>query len=127
MSKSNTPGSNNSGSQQTPIDTPKPPSSRSKELLVPRLLASLISLTLVGLGAMSVVTQSYYGRTSKLGGAEVSLSGGQAVGLGLTTIFLGLLPLAFWFSSKRPALAWALACVAAAAISFVVSTYAGNP
>lgn len=127
MSKSNMPDSSNSESQPTPIDTAKPPGSRSKELLVPRLLASLISLTLVGLGIMSVVTQSYYGRTFKLGGAEVSLSGGQAVGMGLATIFLGLLPLAFWFSSKRPALAWALVCVAAAALPFVVSTYAGKP
>lgn len=97
--------------------------SRSKEMLLPRLLMSLISLTMVSLGIMAVLTQSYYGRTSKLGGAEVSLNGGPAVAMGLATIFFGLLPLALWFPSKRPALAWALACISGAAISFYISAY----
>ena len=101
--------------------------SRSKKLLVPRLLVSLISLTMVGLGIMAFLTQHYYGRTSKLGGAEVSLNGGPAVSMGLATVFFGLLPLALWFPSKRPALAWALACAAAAAVSFYISAYGAKP
>ena len=100
--------------------------SRSKELLVPRLLVSLVSLTLVGLGIMSIATQSYYGSSSKLGGAVVSLSGGRAVAMGLATVFLGLLPLALWFPRKRPALFWALACACAAAVSFC-ATYTAKP
>lgn len=101
--------------------------SRSKELLLPRLLVSLISLTLVGLGMMAVLTQSYYGRTSKLGGAEVSLDGGPAVAMDVATIFLGLMPLALWFPGKRPALAWSLACFAGAAIAFYISIYGARP
>jgi hypothetical protein len=95
----------------------------SKEMRIPRLLASLVSLTLVGLGIMAVLTEHYYGRTTKLGGAEVSLDGGAAIGMGMATIFFGLLPLALWFPRKGPALAWALACVVAAAAFFCVSIY----
>ena len=91
---------------------------RSKEMLIARLLASLISLTVVGLGAMAILTQHYYGRTSKLGSAEVSLDGAVAVGMGLATVFVGLAPLSLWFPGKRPALVWAVVCMAGAAISF---------
>ena len=95
----------------------------SKKMLVPRLLASLISLTVVGLGMLAVLTQHYYGRTSKLGGAEVSLNGSAAVGMGVATVFLGLVPLALWFPSKRPALVFAVVCMSGAAISFYVAIY----
>ncbi len=97
--------------------------SGSQERLVPRLLATLISLTIVALGLMAVFTRHYYGRTSKLGGAEVSLDGAAAVGMGLATFFLGLLPLAFWFPNKRPALVWAVVCIFAAAVAFSLSIY----
>ena len=94
-----------------------------KELLVPRLLLTLIILTVVGLGTMAVLTQHYYGKTSKLGGVEVSLDGGAAVGMGVATIFLGLVPLALWFPRKWPALAWAVVCISVAAVSFYISIY----
>ncbi len=94
-----------------------------KKMLVPRLLASLISVSIVGLGMLAVVTQHYYGRTSKLGGAEVSLDGAAAVGMGAATVFLGLVPLALWFPSKRPALAWAIVWICAAAVVFYISIY----
>jgi len=100
---------------------------RSREMLLPRLLVSLISLTLIGLGLMAVVTQSYYGRSSKMGGAEVSLNGTPAVAMGLFTVFLGLLPLALWFPGKRSALAWALACICAAAMALYVSSHGAKP
>lgn len=98
-----------------------------KELLLPRLLVSLISLTTVGLGTMALLTQSYSGRTTKLGGAEVWLHGGSAIAMGLATIFLGLIPLALWFTTRRPALVWALACASAAALSFCISAYGAKP
>lgn len=122
MTKWNTPSTNESEGSEAmaaPVSKERSP----KEMLVPRLLASLISLTVVGLGIMAVLTQHYYGRTSKLGGAEVSLDGAAAVGMGVATVFLGLVPLALWFPSKRPALAWAVACISAAAISFCISIY----
>jgi predicted anti-sigma-YlaC factor YlaD len=93
----------------------------SRQMLVPRLLVSSISLTIVALGLLAVFTQHYYGRTSKLGGAEVSLDGAAAVGMGVATVFLGLVPLALWFPSKRHALAWAVVCMFAAAAAFYIS------
>jgi hypothetical protein len=92
-----------------------------RDMVVPRLLMSLISLTLVGLGVMTILTGHYYGRTSKLGGAEVSLDGPAATAMGISTVLLGLFPLALWFRTKRPAMVWAIACVLAAAAAFYVA------
>ena len=106
-----------------------PPASkenRSKELLVPRLLASLISLSVVGLGITAILTQHYYGRTTKLGGTEVSLDGGPAIAMGFCTVFFGLFPLALWFPARRPALVWVVACFCAAGIAFYISVHRGN-
>jgi hypothetical protein len=94
---------------------------RARELLVPRLLMSLVSLTLVGFGVMTVWTGHYYGRTSKLGGAEISLDGPAATAMGFSEALFGLLPLAFWFQARRPRTAWAAACLIAAAVAFYVS------
>ena len=106
-----------------------PPASkenRSKELLVPRLLASLISLSVVGLGITAILTQHYYGRTTKLGGTEVSLDGGPAIAMGFCTLFFGLFPLALWFPARRPALVWVVACFSAAGVAFYISVHSGN-
>jgi multisubunit Na+/H+ antiporter MnhB subunit len=99
---------------------------RSKELLVPRLLASLISLSIVGLGVTVILTQHYYGRSTKLGGAEISLDGAAAIAMGFCTVFFGLFPLAFWFPAKRPALVWVVACFSAAGVAFYISLHSGN-
>ena len=90
-------------------------------MLVPRLLMSLISVTLAGLGVMTILTGHYYGRTSKLGGAEISLDGPAATAMGVSTVLFGLFPLALWFRSKRPAMLWAIACFLAAAAAFYVA------
>jgi hypothetical protein len=82
---------------------------------------SLISLTLVGLGVMTILTGHYYGSTSKLGGAEISLDGPPATAMGLSMVLFGLFPLAFWFRTKRPAIVWAGACLLAAGAAFYVS------
>ena len=94
---------------------------RARELLVPRLLMSLLSLTLVGLGVMTILTGHYYGRTSKLGGAENSLDGPAATAMGFSEVLFGLFPLAFWFHTKRPRIAWAVVWLIAAAAAFYVS------
>jgi len=61
-------------------------SDRERDMIVPRLLMSLISLTLVGLGVTTILTGHYYGRTSKLGGAEVSLDGPAATTVGISMV-----------------------------------------
>lgn len=95
---------------------------RERELLLPRLLASLISATFVGLGVMAIVTAHYYGRTTKLGGAEVSMDGPAATAMGYSTVLFGLFPLALWFRAARPRAAWVVGCLVAAAAAFYVST-----
>jgi hypothetical protein len=99
---------------------------RTRELLLPRLLASLISVTLVGLGVMSILTRHYYGSTNKLGGAEVSLDGPPATAMGVSIVLFGLFPLAFWFNTKRPAIVWVVACLVAASAAFYVSIHVGR-
>jgi hypothetical protein len=94
---------------------------RTKELFLPRLLMSLISLTIVGLGLVTIVTGHYFGSTSKLGGAEVSLDGSAATAMGVSTLLFGLFPLALWFRTRRPAIGWVVACFVAAGVAFYVS------
>ena len=94
---------------------------RERELLLPRLLVSLISATLVGLGVMTIVTGHYYGRTSKLGGAEITMDGPAATAMGYSTLLFGLFPLALWFRTPRARSAWVVACLIAAAVAFYVS------
>jgi len=97
------------------------PAARSRALLLPRLLATLISATIVGLGIMAIWTRHDYGRTTKLGGAEVMLDGSPAVAMGVCTVLFGLSPLALWFSGRRPAIAWMVLCFIAAGVAFYIS------
>lgn len=99
-----------------PPDVTEP--ARARDLRIAQRLASLISLVLVGMGAFSVVTRFYYGRTTKLGGAENHLVGDAAVWMGVSTICFGLFPLALWFPGKRSAVAWMLSCFALASAAF---------
>lgn len=70
-----------------------------------------MALVLIGLGLMAVVTQQYFGSTSKLGGANVFLAGRPAVLMGLSQIALGCAPLALWFRVARVAAWWAGGCL----------------
>lgn len=106
--------------------SPEPATSkRPQNLLLPRLLATLMSLTLVGLGLLAIVTEHYYGRTSKYGGAEISIDGAPAIAMGVSIVLFGLFPLALWFRTSRPAVAWMLACFAAAGVAFFISIKLG--
>lgn len=96
---------------------------RSKQLLLPRLMASLISLTLIGLGVMAILTEHYYGRTTKSGGAEVSLDGASAIAMGWSVVLFGLFPLALWLPSKRPAIWCMVACFGCAGAALYVSIH----
>jgi hypothetical protein len=80
-----------------------------------RMLTSLVAIVMIGLGVWSIATQHYFGRTSKLGGAEVSLDGEPAAAVGLLYIFLGVLPLAVWARTPRAAI-W---CASVCAVAFL--------
>ena len=82
-----------------------------RDLLVARLLVTLISAVIIGLGIFSIVTEHYYGYTSKYGGQEVILDGIPAIKFGLGYILLGMSPLALWAKSGKAAGTWAAICL----------------
>ena len=84
---------------------------RRHDLRLARAMAILTSATLVGLGIWSLVTGTYSGHTSKLGGADVFLTGDPALRAGAMTIALGLSPLALCFRTARQAGWWAGTCM----------------
>ena len=84
---------------------------KDRALLVARLLVTLISAVIIGLGIFSIITEHYYGYTSKLGGHEVILDGVPAIKVGLGYILLGMSPLALWAKSGKAAGIWAALCL----------------
>ena len=84
-----------------------------RQLRLARAIATLISIVLIGLGIWSMASQTYAGHTSKLGGADIFLSGSSAVRAGATHMALGLLPLALWFKTPAHAAWWASFCITA--------------
>ena len=80
------------------------------DMRLPRWLAAVFALSMIGLGMWSILSEHYFGRTDKLGGAEVTLDGQAAVLMGLLYISLGLLPLGLWFRSPGAAAWWASLC-----------------
>jgi hypothetical protein len=89
--------------------------------IVPRLLATLVSFTVIGLGLLAMVTQHFHGRAPAPGGTENAMEGMAAVVMGLSTVLAGMTPLALWFDQKRSALIWASACTAGAGVVFFIA------
>lgn len=73
----------------------------------------MLSAGLVGLGVWEAFTASYYGRSTKYGGAEVFLEGRAAVMAGLGEALIGLAPLALWANTPRRAGLWIGTCLIA--------------
>jgi len=91
-------------------------------MLVPRLLATLLSIFIVGIGFKAVVTAHYYARSGKLG-MEVTLNGPPAVAMGLSVISLGFLPLILWVTSKRYKVLWGISCIVAAIFFYFAASF----
>lgn len=89
-------------------------------LLIPRLLASLLSLFIIGIGLKAVLSAHYFARSGRLG-MEITVDGPPAIVMGIGLIFWGLIPLTLWFSSRRSRVVWLLLCIISAAVSFGVS------
>jgi len=90
-------------------------------MLIYRLLMTLIALTFIGLGLLAIVTDHYYGVSTRFGYRELTMDGQPAVSMGFGLLFLGLFPLAAWLKSKTQIVVWILVCFACAAASFVMS------
>ncbi|MDD2463306.1 MAG: hypothetical protein PHI97_04860 [Desulfobulbus sp.] len=89
-------------------------------MLIPRLLASLLSLFIVGLGFQVVLSAHYFARSGKLG-VEITVDGPPAIAMGIGLIFWGLIPLTLWFTSRRFRIVWLIFCILSAAVFFGVS------
>ena len=100
----------------TPTPTP------SEDLRIARLLAVFIALVVVGLGLYSVITEHYYGYSSRRN-VEVILEGKRAISMGYVYVALGLMPLALCSRSGRAAGWWAALCIVAFVIALAVSLY----
>lgn len=81
----------------------------------------MFSAGLVGLGLWEAFTASYYGRSSKYGGAEVFLSGRAAVMAGIGEALIGLAPLALWANTPRRAGLWMGVCLVAGVALMLVA------
>ena len=86
-------------------------------------LTALISALMLAYGVFIITTSHYYGYSSKLGGAEVSADGLQAVMIGIGMIFLGLTPMALWAKSGKAAGIWAGSCMILGIILFLAPAY----
>ncbi|MEQ1488567.1 MAG: hypothetical protein ABL920_08730, partial [Methylotenera sp.] len=70
-----------------------------------------------------IITEHYYGYTSKLGGAEVTADGFEAIVIGIATIILGLTPMSLWAKSGKAAGFWAGTCMVLGVLLFLVPFY----
>ncbi len=86
-------------------------------------VAAGMSAFFFAFGVFIIVTEHYYGYTSKHGGAEVSADGSDAILLGVATIILGLTPMALWAKSGTAAGFWAGSCMILGVILFLAPFY----
>lgn len=96
----------------------------------PKKISSLAKWLAVGMsafmfayGTFIIATEHYYGYTSKLGGAEVSANGLEAIIYGVAIIIFGLTPMSLWAKSGQVAGFWAGACMVIGVLLFLTPAY----
>lgn len=92
---------------------------------IAKWLAAGMSAFMFAYGIFIITTQHYYGQTSKLGGAEVSADGLEAIMLGIATIIIGLTPMSLWAKSGKAAGFWAGSCMILGVLLFLAPFYTG--
>ncbi|NOS96307.1 MAG: hypothetical protein HOP26_07795 [Methylotenera sp.] len=86
-------------------------------------LAVGMSAFMFAYGVFIIMTEHYYGYTSKLGGAEVTADGFEAIVLGIATIIFGLTPMSLWATSGKAAGFWAGTCMVLGVLLFLTPFY----
>lgn len=86
-------------------------------------LAVGMSAFMFAYGIFIITTQHYYGRTTKLGGAEVSADGLEAIIYGVAIIVIGLTPMSLWAKSGKVAGFWVGACMVIGVLLFLTPAY----
>ncbi|NOS98646.1 MAG: hypothetical protein HOP25_09275 [Methylotenera sp.] len=86
-------------------------------------LAAGMSAFMFAYGVFIIITEHYYGYTSKLGGAEVTADGFEAIVIGIATIILGLTPMSLWAKSGKVAGFWAGTCMILGVLLFLAPFY----
>ena len=82
-----------------------------------------ISLLMGAYGLFIISAEHYYGRPTKLGGAEVSADGAQAIIIGIAMIVLGLTPLSLLAKTATAAGLWAGSCMILGIVLFLAPFY----
>lgn len=82
-----------------------------------------MSVFMCAYGIFIIVTQHYYGYTSKYGGAEVSTGGLEAMMNGVAIIAFGLTPMSLLAKSAKVAGLWAGCCMVLGIILFLAPAY----
>jgi hypothetical protein len=93
---------------QTDAITPDPQKLKETRRTL-RVLLSAISLVIVGMGAMAIWSEHYYGVSTKHGNVSIVLDGAPAIRMGLTLVLLGLVPMGVWWNTTKAVLAWSIA------------------
>ena len=86
-------------------------------------LAAGMSAFMFSFGVFIIITEHYYGHTSKYGGAEVGADGSDAIVLGIATIILGLTPMSLWAKSGKAAGFWVGSCMIFGVLLFLAPFY----
>lgn len=86
-------------------------------------LAVGMSAFMFAYGVFIIITEHYYGYTSKLGDAEVTADGFEAIVLGIAIIIFGLTPMSLWAKSGKAAGIWAGICMVLGTLLFLVPFY----
>lgn len=71
-----------------------------QKILPVRWLLTSISVVMMGIGLWSVFNGEFFGGTTR-SGAEVHLTGGKAIWMGLSMAAFGAFPLGVWGTSKK--------------------------
>lgn len=82
-----------------------------------------MSLLMLAYGLFIIVTQHYYGSTTKYGGSVVTTDGQQAIIIGISIILIGLTPMALWAKSALMSGIWAGSCMILGIILFLAPYY----
>ena len=95
-----------------------------RQPLLVRITAALMTLVVSGLGALSFLSSYAPGRWTRFGYAG-PLFGDAAQGFGLAVFVIGLLPLAFFAKSARQA-GWFAVCIVVSFWVAIVASFASG-
>ena len=86
-------------------------------------LGAGMSIFMCGYGVLIVITQHYFGSTTRHGYVEVNANGIDVILIGIAIILLGLTPMSLWAKSGKSAGIWAGSCMISGILLFLLPFY----